>query len=248
MNTVKTVYQLNAQATIGQIVSVCNSAEGLLHSIGLKPENHLDKTLRQVCTELKWNEEEVLKWIKKKNHVLDDKFENGTKLPEQIKDFGLAEKCAHFYATYHDTTFELLNDVKEILPRVYKVHGIQDHMLKILDQEFKPFSNRLTLHLKFQRNRFFRQIQKFDSAKNEVSDGVIQGLKKSIDIIREDQTELNKRMGKIETVTHHFELPEHACSTYRIMMKSLESLVKEVKELNRDIEEELIQPISEKLN
>ena len=248
MKTLKTVYQLNAQATIGQIVSVCNSAEGLLHSIGLKPEIHQDKTLRQVCTELKWNEEEVLKWIKQKNHVLDDHFEDWTESPEQIEEFGLAGISAHFQKTYHETIFELFEDVNDTLPRVYKVHGIQDHSLKILNQEFEPFSDRLILNLKFQRNRFFRQIQKFESEKNEVPDGVVQGLKKSIDIIREDQKELNKRMDKIEKVTRHFEIPEHACSTYRIMIKSMESLVKEVKGLNRDIEEELSQPILEKLN
>ncbi|MEX0944527.1 MAG: hypothetical protein WDZ38_02565 [Balneolaceae bacterium] len=248
MNTAKTVHQLSAQATVGQIVSVSDSAKGLLHSIGLKPENHQNKTLRQVCTELKWNEEEVLEWIKQKNHVLDDHFENGTESPEQMQEYGLAGKCAHFCKTGYDTIFEPLDNVNDTLPRVYKVHGIQDHFLKILEEEFEPFNKRLRLHLKFQRNKFFRQIQKFESAKNEVLDGVVQGLKKSIDIIREDQKELNKRMDKMEKVTHHFDLPEHACSTYRIMMKSLETLVAEVRKLNRNIVEELIQPISDKLN
>jgi len=248
MSTAKTVHQLSTQATIGQIVSVSDSAEGLLHSIGLKPENNYDKTLRQVCTELKWNEEEVLEWIKQKNDVLDGHFENGTESPEKIENVGLAGKCAHFYKTYHNTIFELLDNVNDTLPRVNKVHGIQDHYLKILNEELDPFSKRLRLHLKFQRHRFFKQTQRFESAKNEVADGVVQGLRKSIEIIQEDQEELNKRMDKMDKITRHFNLPEHACSTYRIMMKNLETLVTEVKELNRNIEEELIQPILEKLN
>jgi len=247
MSRAKTVHQLNAQATIGQIVSVSDSAEGLLHSIGLKPENNYDKTLRQVCTELKWNEEDVLKWIKQKNNVLGH-FENGAESPEQIEKFGLAGKCAHFYKTYHDTIFELLDSVNDTLPRVYKVHGIQDHFLKILNEELDPFSKRLRLHLKFQRHRFFKQTQKFESAKNEVADGVVQGIRKSIEIIQEDQEELSKRMDKMAKITRYFDLPEHACSTYRIMMKNLETLFAEVKELNRNVEEELIQPILERLN
>ncbi len=248
MNTAKTVYQLSTQATIGQIVSECNSAEGLLHSIGLKPEIHQDKTLRQVCTELKWNEEEVLKWIKQRNHVLGDKFENGTESPKQLNELGLAEKCAHYFTTYHDTIFELLDDVNETLPRVNKVHGIQDHSLKILNHQFKPFSDQLAMHMKFQRNRYFKQLKKLEAEKNDVSDGVVQGLKKSIDIIREDQNELNKRMDTFERVTSHFNLPEHACSTYRIMMKNLEDLVGKIREMNLEIENDLNQSVVEKLN
>ncbi|TVP98512.1 MAG: hypothetical protein EA359_18155 [Balneolaceae bacterium] len=93
---------------------------------------------------------------------------------------------------HHNIIFELLHDVNETLPRVNQVHGIQDPSLKIVKQEFDPFSERLTLYLKFQRNKFFRHIEKFEAQKNEVSDGVVQGLKKSINIIRKDQKELNQ--------------------------------------------------------
>ena len=243
MNTAKTVAQLSTQATIGQIVSVSDTAESLLYSIGLKPEVHKEKTLSQVCTELKWNEEEVLEWIKHKNSGSANGSENKIESTDQFDKLCLAERTVYIYTTYHNTIFELMYDVNQTLPRVYQVHGIQDPVIKILEQEFESFSERLLLHLKFQRNRFFKQIQKYEAERSEVSDGVVQGLKKSVGIIRDDQKELNKKMDTFERITNHFRLPEYACSTYRILMKSLEVLVGGVREMNIDIENGLNQPI-----
>lgn len=247
MNTAKTVHQLSAQATIGQIVTVSNSAESLLHSIGLKPEAHQEKTLRQVCTELKWNEEEVLEWIKRKN--LPEKSEPGRQVENQhsVEEMTLTERFAFFLKTFHGGIHSLLNEVNATLPRVYKVHGIQEHSLKVLEQEFESFRKRLTMYLKFQKSRYFDRVKQFQKEKNEVSDGVVQELIKSIDVIRDDQRELNKSIDTFGRITDQFDLPEHACSTYRIMIRSLESLVKEVKELNTHIEKDVNRPILKEL-
>jgi len=248
MNTIKKVHQLSEQATIGQITSVSKTAAGLLHSIGLKPKKYIDKTLTQVCAEMKWSEEEVLSWIKQKNIIFNDKFKNESELASQIGKMGFTERTQLCYTTYHDTIFELLDDVNRSLPRVYQVHGIQDHSLKLLEREINLLSDRIKLHLKFQKNRFFRQLQKFESEKKEVTDGVVQGLIKSIQIIRQDQMELSERMEKIGKFANQYELSEHTCSTHRIMIKNLEALVGIIKEMNIEIENSLSQPLLKKLN
>lgn len=243
MNKAETIHQIGAQATIGQIVSAIDSAGRLLHSIGLKYEDHQDKTLRQVCSELHWNEEEVIHWIKQKNSGTDPGIRHEIELPKQVNTYSPAEKSAHIGKTYHRAIFELLNEIDKTLSRIHQMHGIQDPTLEFVKQEFDLLSERLTLYLKFQQNRFFRQIEKCEAQRNEASDGVVQGLKKSIGIIRNDQIELLKRMDTIERVTRHFLLPERACSLHRMMINSLEELAGKVKEMFVKIESDLSQPI-----
>lgn len=67
MRTEKALKNPTAEATINQIISSGKNAEKLLNSIGMKPEQFQDQTLRSVCQLRQWNEEEILNWIKKKH-------------------------------------------------------------------------------------------------------------------------------------------------------------------------------------
>src|SRR5690625_6643752 len=54
---------LTADTTLGQIFNRNSYAQELLRSIGFKPDGQTEKTLRQICSERQWSENEVLEWI-----------------------------------------------------------------------------------------------------------------------------------------------------------------------------------------
>lgn len=64
MKSEKTLTRLTPEATINKIISADQHAAELLASIGMNPEQHESQTLRSVCQQRQWNEEELLKWIK----------------------------------------------------------------------------------------------------------------------------------------------------------------------------------------
>src|SRR5690625_2177003 len=53
-----------ADNTLGQIFNRNSYAQELLRSIGFKPDGQTEKTLRQICSERQWSENEVLEWIR----------------------------------------------------------------------------------------------------------------------------------------------------------------------------------------
>src|SRR5665811_219645 len=90
MSTGNTLSKLTPEATINQIISSDQNAANLLNSIGMKPEQYQDQTLRSVCQQRQWNEEELLNWIKK-NHQVTGCIKND---PEEL-DFNedLSQWC-----------------------------------------------------------------------------------------------------------------------------------------------------------
>lgn len=231
MNSDHVLEKLTPDATIRQIVSAENKAENLLSSIGLIPKNHENETLRSVCQQKKWSETEVLEWIKK--HCSDANDSNTGLENRGIpgRDSSLEELTGYLENTFIHPNLILLKELKEIFPRVHKIHGNQYPSLKYTEWHFSTFHEVLTFFYEFERETFFPLVNRLPGVqKGKVNHGTVKKLQKSFDILEKDHIRLKELMTTISEKANHFQNPSLACTTLRIQNDTFKNLFQQLQE------------------
>lgn len=212
---------LTPEATLQQITTVSQPAMELLTSIGLNVSGHYDKTLRQVCTERKWSEVEVLDWIKK--HDQSEK-----KAPEpalkNTSDKSISELCDLLVHENHSFFTNAVSVIEDNYSRISKVHGSQYLWLKEAEWHVHLLVDKLSLYLKFEYRKFFPLAKQLQVKQEQILDGDVQSLKRSVKLIKEDHDRLMDIMHSIRTIKGSLQFDESACSSFRILCKQLNDL------------------------
>lgn len=221
MSTKKTLSKLTPEATIRQIITSDHNAAKLLNSIGMKPEQYQDQTLRSVCQQRQWNEDELLSWIKK-NHAEPECIKNAPGNP------GFKKDLFHWSNWLSDSVQpciqELLGDINRDLPRVQLVHGNQYTWLKNIEWHFNTLRDQLNLYLSLENETLFPLATELNDQKESILYGKVRDLERALEILEADRPKIKEEMGKIREFSNGFKHPTWACSTFRIMNKNLADL------------------------
>lgn len=222
MNNIQPLKKLTPDATIHQIISAEKSAEALLLSIGLSPENHKSETLRSVCQQKKWSEVEVLKWLKK--NCQNNSIQSSNK--EESPDFGnnLSQWCYYVQDNFLIKNHELLEEISNDFMRVHKVHGNQYEWLKNMRWYLEHLEEKLNYYFNFQQYKLFPLLNSFKDSRNKALHGTIKKISNGIEIIEEDQSEILELINVIEKKGEGLESPGGACSTHRILNNNIKTL------------------------
>ncbi|MFH5833395.1 hypothetical protein [Halalkalibaculum sp. DA384] len=236
MDTHSALANLTPEATIEEIITADQKAGDLLASIGMEPASHKSETLRSVCQQLKWSEEEVLAWVKK-NRVARNTQEQKSKKsdkPDSGDDLTLWRN--HIVEEYHPRLLSLLGQITHDFPRIHQVHGNQYTWLKHMQWPLEKFDDKLQFYTYFESQKFFPLFENLNDGRQGIMDGTIQKVKRGIGIIQEDQEELENLVGRIKRKGNQLNNPSGACSTLRILnynLNQLFSILSEQFELER---------------
>lgn len=237
MTTEKTLNQLTPEATINQISTDLNAAT-LLNSIGMKPEKYQGQTLRSICQQLQWNEEELLAWIKqhhteaegiKKEQVETDNDDDIMKWSNRLTES--MKSCSR-----------LLNEISRDLPRIQLVHGNQYTWLKNIEWHFNSLNEQLNLYLSLENETLLPMANELNDRKESILYGKVRDLKRALQILEADRPKIQKEMNKIRELSDGFKHPAGACSTLRIMNKNLADLSVQLK-IYFSVEQEHLFPL-----
>lgn len=221
MRTEKELINLTPEATINQIILSGQNASKLLKSIGMKPELFLDQTLRSVCQQLKWNEDEILNWINKRHNETECIMKNSIE-PDFNED--LLQWCGWFSDSVQPCIRELSNDISRDLPRVQLVHGNQYTWLKNIEWHFKSLSDQINFYFSFISDSLFLQANEQTDQRRSVLIGKVNELEQAFEIMETNRPNIQEEMNKIRKFSDDFKHPDGACSTFRIMNKNLTDL------------------------
>jgi iron-sulfur cluster repair protein YtfE (RIC family) len=225
METTQKSTHLNPDTTLEQLITVDENIAELLASIGLNASQHQDKTLRQICTEKQWNEEEVVSWIRKNQYLDSVQSENRRDADEELlKNKNLAELSDFLEDEYHVIIKELLSDIDRDFPRVCKIHGHQYPWLKQVHWQINSFFDDVMLYLQYEREKLFSYVRQLHQKESQVMDGLAQGLKHSLDVLSHDHKRLSDSMRSVEKSSKHFYVPEGSCATLRIVFQNIREL------------------------
>lgn len=184
--------------TIGGIVSGDRQMAELLISIGLNPEEHRNRTIRQACRELQWNEYELIDWIR------NERLRYGELSDSEENETGFSGRGVPLKDLCEQLERETLPDLER------RMAGISDHLgLTIPVDPAKSVSFRcfcrqigslfehLDYYLRFQKGRFIpllRTVKRFDET---VRDGEYRSLKRAVEILTEDHKRLRSGLESI---------------------------------------------------
>jgi iron-sulfur cluster repair protein YtfE (RIC family) len=239
MITGKTLNKLTPEATINQIISSYRNAAKLLNSIGMKPEQHRDQTLRSVCQQRQWNEEELLRWIKK-NHAKPECIKSVPENPDFKED--LSHWCSWLSKSIQPCIPELLSDIENDLPRVQLVHGNQYTWLKDIEWHFYKLNEQLKRYFFLEKGTLYPLAIELNDRRESILYGKVKDLIRSLEILESDHPKILKEMNKIEKYSDGFRHPAGACSTLRIMNENLADLSAQLKNYF-SIEQEKLFPL-----
>lgn len=215
--------ELTPDSTLNQMVITDQKAGELLASVGLDWSRHKGSTLRSICAQKQWNEQEVMQWIKKNISLLN---RSKTCLADKANGQQELSKIWSCLENEYRSASRLLSDIHEEFSRVHKIHNNQYVWLKNARWHFAKLSEILMASLIFKQGYLIPHLERAEK-RNETD----QNLKRSIDIIKEDQSKVILCLEKIKQVTDGYAIPESACSTYRILISNLRSLDKHVQRL-----------------
>lgn len=220
---------LTPDATLAQIITADQKAAELLASIGLNLSSNEDKTLREVCSQKKWNEEEVMKWIKKSKALYRVNAENNTDEEKNIFAHNLPKLYDYLEQEHQPVILNLLSEIGDNFPTVFKIHGNQYTWLKNVHLNFGALNEILRLSLEFRKEKVFPLMREVKDQKNEILDGTLKMLSKSIEVIRSDQQKITRQLAAIMKMSNGFAIPEGACTTLRILIHNFKTLNSELK-------------------
>lgn len=246
MSTNQSLKSMTPDATIGQIIDAGKNAGALLASIGLSPEDHKSETLQSVCQQKKWNEVEVLKWLKRNQQVNGVQSEKNN---EELPEFGtnLNMWCDYLEKHFLTKHRQLLDEINGDFPRVYKIHGNQYKWLKNMQWHLEKLEEKLSYYLDFQRRKLFPLFYELKDSKKKVLHGTITKINHGIEIIEEDQNEILDLIDTIEKKGQGLKNAEGACSTLRILNYNLETLFASLRKQIKIEREHVLPLVKQKL-
>ncbi|MDZ7716809.1 MAG: hypothetical protein U5J95_11410 [Balneolaceae bacterium] len=248
MNNVKTLTKLTADATLSEIATVNGEAKELLASIGLNPLDHQDETLRSVCQQKKWSEEEVLKWVKRHANGDSEKLPDGNGKSIPTSGESLLDWVEYLEEQFLNPINNLLKEINENFPRVQKIHGNQYNWLKNMQWYYDKFSEGLRMYYQFEQQKFFPAVKTLANGRStSIKHGSIQKLKRCLTIAERDQKRLSRLLKTIRRKGNDFESPDLACSTLCIMNENFKALEEKLTEQFKFEDQRLIPRIMKEL-
>ncbi len=224
MKAYQSLTNLTTGATINQIIKSDPKAGDLLTSIGLPAKDHENETLRSICKQRQWSEVEIMGWVKR--HCLpknsSDSQANDSRVTNHNRNFTSLTKYLH--SSFIIPNLTLLKEINNDWPRVHALHGNQYPWLKNVNWHFDIFSQALKMYSEFEEKKFYPLVRELDNQEGEVLDGTIQKLKRSLQIITEDQRRLIDLMNTIRQKGNELKNPGEACSTLRILNQNFKML------------------------
>lgn len=231
---------LTADTTLGQIFNKNSYAQELLKSIGFNPAGQTDKTLRQICAEKQWSENEVLEWIV--HHERKQPLPSASFIEDIFNQKVSTSEVSSFLKIKTIPEIERLSElVNKDYPRVLKIHGIQYAWLKETSPHVDQLLDKLKYLTYFEKMKFYPLADEYSYQKDKILDRDVQNLKRSVQIVRDDHQHILKTIHTINRLSNHLSYPENACSTLRIVCNHLDMLF-DVVQRHIDIEEKHLLP------
>ena len=248
MKTMQPPVKLTPDITLAHLISVDPKAAEMLASIGLEPTEHKDETLRSVCKQRQWSEVEVLQWIKKHRPVYGGSEKKDEDRPEPGFGNEVVKWCDYIEEDLHASSLELLNEISSDFPRVCQIHGNQYPWLKSMKWHFENFEEALRLYLKFEKNKFFTLIRKWNNHKGYTLDGTVREMNRCISLVRQDHLLLQDYMNTLNDKAHGFQNPSGGCTTLRILNQNFKMLYSGLNKQFKIEKENLLPLVQKKLD
>jgi len=128
--------------------------------------------------------------------------------------------------THHAFVRSKLDEIGFYAQKVAKVHGEHYPENIRIAELFEEISKEMVSHMASEENRVFpliKTIEKLTSTRKEVPVELISELKTELELMENEHEAAGGIMKEIRALSHDYNPPADACTTYRILYKNLEA-------------------------
>jgi len=212
------------EITIGELVSKDFRTAQVFKKLGIDFCCGGKKTLSEVCEkkgiDLQTVEAE-LQAISKEGQSSGQNFQNWN------LDF-LSDYIIH---THHNYVRESIPFLSEISQKVARVHGDHHPELVKVAEVFAGIGRDLSLHLMKEENILFPYIKEMVAAKKSGTSlpaSHFGAVANPINVMEMEHEGAGEDLSEIRNLTRNYQLPEDACTSYRILFQKLEEFEKDL--------------------
>jgi regulator of cell morphogenesis and NO signaling len=213
--------QLAENPTVRDIAANSLAAVRVFEKFGIDYCCGGKRTLTDVCREKGYDAAEV-------QTELDAAMANS---PEQGRDWTtapLAELITHIVNTHHEYLRRELPAIRARLAKVYQVYNQRYGPTLIgLPEVFERLKDEMELHMRKEEIMLFPAIAAAEEAVNagrSLPPTPFGAVSNPIHMMEAEHESAGNALVEIREITRNFELPEHACVTYRALMSGLSEL------------------------
>lgn len=193
---------------VGQIVARDYRTSQILRSHGLDFCCGGSHSLEEACEKKGIDAAEVAKEI----HALDLLEDR----EQQYNEWSLDFLVDYIINTHHEYVRKMLPELNYYAQKVARVHGERDQELYDILQKVQELQREMTGHLQKEEEALFPGIKEL--VQQNTSEGIGEEL---VAALEDEHDKAGALMRDIESLTHGFEPPEHACASYQVLFKSL---------------------------
>lgn len=179
-------------------------------------------TLRQVCKTKNIDSKILIADLKASASLRQD-------TPESDWNKESLEKLIeHIITDYHVPLRKQLTFIEELARKVARVHArTHPEMVKLLDV-LTGFKNQLELHMQKEEMVLFPAIIRLESGQGLKGFGCGGGIDHPITVMTEEHEQAGSALETMRKLTNNYAPPEDACTSFRLLLNSLESLESEM--------------------
>lgn len=235
---------LKTHSSLQQIISADEQIEPLLRSIGIKTEHYKEKTLLQLCSEKKWNEEELLSWLQKEAMSNDEQLEESNHKYSSLNHKQLLSN----YKKLSRSLLQISDKLESDFHRVCKVHGIQYPVIKDIHWHLKMITEKTRFMLMLIDKNMSPLLMTSYSNSDSILDGTVRNFERAVKLVERDRLLIRKHIQKISEINSHPEKIEGACGTMRTAFRDLEKQFEFTELLIRLLEDGIIPTLGKEIN
>ena len=131
--------------------------------------------------------------------------------------------CDHIEATHHALLRQELPRLKGLIDKVAAAHGDSHPELGELRQVFAALQAELEPHMFKEEQILFPAIRQLEQAAQQPN-FPFGTVANPIRMMEHEHDTAGSALAKIRELTHHFQPPDDACNTYRVMLEALHAL------------------------
>lgn len=134
--------------------------------------------------------------------------------------FTLTELCDYIVRVHHDYTKENLPLIYNYLLRVATKHGDNFPYMKEVFELFSELKEEMEQHMFKEERILFPRIRQIEAAGKG---GIPEFLSAPISVMEHEHDAAGDLMSRIRELTHQYEVPAQACTTFRLSLAALQA-------------------------
>ncbi|MEO7718338.1 MAG: iron-sulfur cluster repair di-iron protein [Capsulimonas sp.] len=210
---------ISLETSVGQLVAERPARSRVFEHLGIDYCCGGRRSLDKACAEKGLDTKTVLEELTAVDAEADDTAERDWTAAS------MTELCDHIEAAHHDYVRQALPRLTDLIAKVNRAHGADDHRLVELSEVFGVLRPDFEAHLAKEELILFPLCREMDNAETppKFHSG---SLGNPIKVMLAEHDDSGEALSRIRQLTDDFAPPAGACNTYRAMLEALEAFEK----------------------